>query len=160
MYMCIPKRTNFFLIISPYVQWHSLTKRWVYKKKWLIEKIRFSRTDNAREEIFITDWWLSPELHLKRPVAKYGDEFRLDVLLRKKAQQGVKVRFVHHLDAADILKTTARWSVGNYYVQDKSYKNRDDDNNNNDNNNNNNNNNVRRGRTHLMSYFFFEESKS
>ena len=48
-------------------------------------------TDHAKEEIYITDWWLSPELHLKRPVAKYGDEFRLDVLLKRKARKGVKV---------------------------------------------------------------------
>ena len=46
---------------------------------------------NAQEEIYITDWWLSPELHMKRPVAKYGDEFRLDLLLQKKASLGVKV---------------------------------------------------------------------
>ena len=53
-------------------------------------------TDNAEEEIFITDWWLSPELHLKRPVAKFGDEFRLDVLLQKKAKEGVKVSSCAH----------------------------------------------------------------
>jgi phospholipase D1/2 len=37
----------------------------------------------AREEIFITDWWLSPEIALVRP---YGDDsMRLDNLLGKRA---------------------------------------------------------------------------
>lgn len=37
----------------------------------------------AKEEIFITDWWLSPELTLVRP--SEGDSMRLDTLLGKKA---------------------------------------------------------------------------
>lgn len=36
----------------------------------------------AKEEIFITDWWLSPELLLVRPA---DDSMRLDNLLGKKA---------------------------------------------------------------------------
>ncbi|XP_050681584.1 phospholipase D2 isoform X1 [Leptidea sinapis] len=44
----------------------------------------------AREEIFIADWWLSPEIYLKRP-ALNGDYWRLDTLLKRKAAQGVKV---------------------------------------------------------------------
>ncbi|ELU04927.1 hypothetical protein CAPTEDRAFT_168015 [Capitella teleta] len=46
--------------------------------------------ESAKEEIFITDWWLSPELHLKRPVTE-GDKWRLDYLLKRKACQGVKI---------------------------------------------------------------------
>ncbi|XP_053315348.1 phospholipase D1 isoform X1 [Spea bombifrons] len=44
----------------------------------------------AKEEIFITDWWLSPEIFLKRPVVE-GNRWRLDCVLRRKAQQGVKI---------------------------------------------------------------------
>ncbi|XP_038213563.1 phospholipase D2 isoform X2 [Zerene cesonia] len=44
----------------------------------------------AREEIFIADWWLSPEIYMKRP-ALNGDYWRLDTLLKRKAAQGVKV---------------------------------------------------------------------
>lgn len=40
--------------------------------------------ERAQEEIFITDWWLSPEIYLKRGKA-YGEEYRLDNLLKKKA---------------------------------------------------------------------------
>ena len=35
----------------------------------------------AKEEVFITDWWLSPEIMMIRP---FNDEsFRLDLLLGK-----------------------------------------------------------------------------
>ena len=46
--------------------------------------------ENAKEEIFIADWWLSPEIYLKRPIYE-GEKWRLDVLLKRKADQGVKV---------------------------------------------------------------------
>ncbi|KAL4659938.1 phospholipase D2 [Arapaima gigas] len=45
--------------------------------------------DQAKEEIFITDWWLSPEVHLKRPPT--SNYWRLDQILKRKAEQGVKV---------------------------------------------------------------------
>ncbi|KAH9496560.1 Phospholipase D, partial [Bulinus truncatus] len=46
--------------------------------------------EKAKEEIYITDWWLSPEIYLKRPIVD-GDHWRLDVILKRKAQAGVKV---------------------------------------------------------------------
>ncbi|GIY46661.1 phospholipase D1 [Caerostris extrusa] len=46
--------------------------------------------EKAKEEIFIADWWLSPELYMKRPVIQ-GEIWRLDHILKRKAQQGVKV---------------------------------------------------------------------
>ncbi|KAF4073289.1 hypothetical protein AMELA_G00257260 [Ameiurus melas] len=45
--------------------------------------------EKAEEEIFITDWWLSPEVYLKRPAR--GTYWRLDQILKRKAEQGVKV---------------------------------------------------------------------
>ncbi|CAD8151474.1 unnamed protein product [Paramecium pentaurelia] len=52
----------------------------------------------AKETIYITDWWLSPEMYLKRPVdvRKYAQssEFlytRLDNVLKLAADKGVKV---------------------------------------------------------------------
>ncbi|KAF9126269.1 hypothetical protein BGW39_006741 [Mortierella sp. 14UC] len=47
----------------------------------------------AKNEIYIADWWLSPELYLRRPPEK-NEEFRLDRLLKKKAQDGVKIYVV------------------------------------------------------------------
>ncbi|XP_020822230.1 phospholipase D2 isoform X1 [Phascolarctos cinereus] len=43
----------------------------------------------AREEIFIADWWLSPEIYLKRPA--HSEDWRLDIMLKKKAEEGVRV---------------------------------------------------------------------
>jgi len=47
--------------------------------------------DEAQETIQILDWWLTPELFLRRPPTKHED-FRLDRLLLKKAEQGVKIQ--------------------------------------------------------------------
>ena len=44
----------------------------------------------ARDVIYIHDWWLSPELYLRRPGA-ISKKWRLDRLLQKKAREGVKV---------------------------------------------------------------------
>lgn len=43
----------------------------------------------AKEEIFIADWWLSPEIYLKRP-ALDGNYWRLDTLLQRKAVNNSK----------------------------------------------------------------------
>ena len=48
----------------------------------------------AEKEIYITDWWMSPEIYLKRPVnIKKGnmDKYRLDKVLGQCASRGVKV---------------------------------------------------------------------
>lgn len=49
--------------------------------------------DNAKEAIFILDWWLTPELYLRRPPAHFP-EWRLDRLLQRKAEQGVKIHIM------------------------------------------------------------------
>jgi phospholipase D1/2 len=49
--------------------------------------------ERATESIFILDWWLSPEIFLRRPPSQYP-EYRLDRLLAKKAEQGVKVHII------------------------------------------------------------------
>ncbi|XP_063823653.1 phospholipase D1 [Ostrinia nubilalis] len=46
--------------------------------------------ESAKEEIFIADWWLSPEIYMKRP-ALNGNYWRLDTILKRKAAQGIKV---------------------------------------------------------------------
>ena len=42
----------------------------------------------AKDRIFIHDWWLSPEVYLRRPGQP---KWRLDNILKKKAQEGVKI---------------------------------------------------------------------
>lgn len=49
-----------------------------------------SAIEMAKDVIFIQDWWLSPELYLRRP-ANGNQQFRVDRLLQRKALQGVKI---------------------------------------------------------------------
>ncbi|KAJ2901867.1 uncharacterized protein MKZ38_001300 [Zalerion maritima] len=44
----------------------------------------------AKDVIYIHDWWLSPELYMRRPPA-ISQKWRLDRLLQRKAKEGVKV---------------------------------------------------------------------
>ncbi|KAL8649571.1 MAG: hypothetical protein Q9226_005524 [Calogaya cf. arnoldii] len=44
----------------------------------------------AKDVIYIHDWWLTPELYMRRPAA-ISQKWRLDRLLQSKAQEGVKV---------------------------------------------------------------------
>lgn len=57
--------------------------------KWYLNASRYMEDvlkgiQAAKEEIFITDWWLSPELFLVRPTSS-DIQFRLDKVLQKKA---------------------------------------------------------------------------
>ncbi|KAJ0059938.1 hypothetical protein NL108_015863 [Boleophthalmus pectinirostris] len=63
--------------------------KWYVNGKTYMEDVA-DAMEEAKEEIFITDWWLSPEIFLKRPVVE-GNRWRLDCILRRKAQQGVKI---------------------------------------------------------------------
>lgn len=46
--------------------------------------------NQAKDVIYIHDWWLSPELYMRRPAA-ISQKWRLDRLLRQKAREGVKI---------------------------------------------------------------------
>ncbi|XP_061661657.1 phospholipase D1-like [Syngnathoides biaculeatus] len=63
--------------------------KWYVNGKTYMEDVA-DALEEAKEEIFITDWWLSPEIFLKRPIVE-GNRWRLDHVLRRKAQQGVRV---------------------------------------------------------------------
>ncbi|EIW52191.1 phospholipase D/nuclease [Trametes versicolor FP-101664 SS1] len=65
-----------------FVKWHIDGHDYMWAVSELLE--------SAREAIFILDWWLTPELYLRRPPAKYP-EWRIDRILKRKAEQGVKV---------------------------------------------------------------------
>ncbi|TID26640.1 phospholipase D/nuclease [Venturia nashicola] len=49
--------------------------------------------ERAKETIYIADWWLSPELFLRRP-PYFNQEYRLDQILKRKAEQGVKIYII------------------------------------------------------------------
>ncbi|KAI1820421.1 phospholipase D [Xylaria intraflava] len=44
----------------------------------------------AQDVIYIHDWWLTPELYMRRPACN-SQKWRLDRLLQRKAREGVKV---------------------------------------------------------------------
>lgn len=57
--------------------------------KWFVDGSDYMEAvadsiDQAKQEIFITGFFLSPEIYLKRPVIQ-GDKWRLDKLLQRKA---------------------------------------------------------------------------
>lgn len=72
-------------------------------KPWMPGKVRFFNCGaeyfenladaimSAKQSIFITDWWLSPTIYLKRRTLPPPQEYRLDNLLQSRAQAGVSV---------------------------------------------------------------------
>ncbi|KAH7160840.1 putative phospholipase D [Dactylonectria macrodidyma] len=63
--------------------------------KWFVDGASYfwavsEALERAQESIMILDWWLSPELYLRRPPSKYG-RYRLDLMLKAAAERGVKV---------------------------------------------------------------------
>ncbi|KIP01912.1 hypothetical protein PHLGIDRAFT_96565 [Phlebiopsis gigantea 11061_1 CR5-6] len=51
----------------------------------------------AKESIYIHDWWLSPELQMRRPNM---EKYRLDKLLERKAKEGVKIYVILYLEVS------------------------------------------------------------
>ena len=58
--------------------------------------------EEARESIWILDWWLSPELYLRRPPA-FNERYRLDKMLMAAAERGVKVNVIVYKEVAAVL---------------------------------------------------------
>lgn len=63
--------------------------------RWYVDGARYmwdaaDLMETAKEEIFITDWWMSPQIYLKRPDLT-GHKWRLAEVLRRKAESGVRV---------------------------------------------------------------------
>lgn len=53
---------------------------------WMVSRA----INQAKDVIYIHDWWLSPELYMRRPAA-ISQKWRLDRLLQRKAREGVKI---------------------------------------------------------------------
>ncbi len=49
--------------------------------------------EQAKETIYIADWWLSPELFLRRP-PHHNQEWRLDQVLKRRAEAGVQIYII------------------------------------------------------------------
>ncbi|KAJ5785509.1 Phospholipase D/Transphosphatidylase [Penicillium pulvis] len=75
--------------------------------KWYVDGASYfwavSRAlENARESIWILDWWLSPELYLRRPPTK-NENYRLDRMLQAAAQRGVRVNIIVYKEVTQAL---------------------------------------------------------
>lgn len=80
-------RPNRFESFAPvrknvYARWFVDARDYMWR---LSEALEF-----ARDCIYILDWWLSPELYLRRP-PEGNQQWRLDRILKRKAEQGVKI---------------------------------------------------------------------
>ncbi|KXG52463.1 Phospholipase D/Transphosphatidylase [Penicillium griseofulvum] len=67
------------------VKWYVDGKDYMWAVSAALEK--------ATETIYIADWWLSPELFLRRPPVQH-QEWRLDQVLKRRAEAGVKIYII------------------------------------------------------------------
>ena len=56
----------------------------------------------AKHSIWILDWWLSPEVYLRRPPSQ-NEQWRLDRTLQRAAQRGVKVHIIVYKEVTQAL---------------------------------------------------------
>lgn len=63
----------------------------------------------AKDVIYIHDWWLSPELYLRRP-ANGNQNYRIDRLLKRKAEEGVKIFIIIYRNVANTVVTDSLWT--------------------------------------------------
>ncbi|KAJ2472261.1 hypothetical protein GGI02_001697 [Coemansia sp. RSA 2322] len=68
--------------------------------------------ENATDCIYIEDWWLSPEIHLRRPY-HLNEQYRLDRLLKRKAEEGIKIYVVIYKEV------TVSLSINSSYTKRK-----------------------------------------
>ncbi|KAG0667464.1 Phospholipase D1 [Maudiozyma exigua] len=63
----------------------------------------------AQDVIYIHDWWLSPELYLRRPVNAH-QEYRIDRMLRACAERGVKIFIIVYRNVGATVGTDSLWT--------------------------------------------------
>ncbi|WPH01413.1 phospholipase d1 [Acrodontium crateriforme] len=91
---------------------HNVWARWLVDGRdhmWQVSRA----IDNAKDFIYIHDWWLSPELYMRRPAA-ISQKWRLDRLLQRKAQEGVKIFVIVYRNvesAIPIDSEYTKWSL-------------------------------------------------
>lgn len=77
------------------------------KIKWYIDGQDYFyavsvQLERAKETIYICDWWLSPELFLRRPPF-FNQEWRLDQCLKRAAERGVQIYVIVYREVAAAL---------------------------------------------------------
>ncbi|CAG8659641.1 16553_t:CDS:2, partial [Racocetra fulgida] len=66
--------------------------------------------NEANKEILIMGWWLSPELYLLRPCDKDDEDLRLHSILKKKAEDGIKIFIILHQEQPEYFKIESQHS--------------------------------------------------
>ncbi|TID12980.1 hypothetical protein CANINC_005079 [Pichia inconspicua] len=84
-----------------YAQWFVDARDYWYAASSAIEM--------AKDVIYIHDWWLSPELYLRRP-ANGNQDWRIDRLLEKKAKQGVKIFVIIYRNVGNTVVTDSMYT--------------------------------------------------
>ncbi|KAF9259463.1 phospholipase D/nuclease [Marasmius fiardii PR-910] len=82
-----------------FVKWHIDGHDYMWAVSEMLE--------NAKECIFILDWWLTPQLYLRRPPAKHP-EWRLDKILKRKVDQGVKVHVIVYKEVTQTMTMSSK----------------------------------------------------
>ncbi|KAI3939506.1 hypothetical protein MKW92_032301, partial [Papaver armeniacum] len=68
-----------------------------------------SAIEGAKSEVFITGWWLCPELYLRRPFSTQ-ESSRLDAIIEAKAKEGVQIYVLMYKEVALALKINSVYS--------------------------------------------------
>lgn len=68
-----------------------------------------SAIEMAKDVIYIHDWWLSPELYLRRP-PNGNQDWRIDRLLKRKAKQGVKIYIIIYRNVGNTVVTDSLYT--------------------------------------------------
>ncbi|PQE08275.1 hypothetical protein CJF31_00009535 [Rutstroemia sp. NJR-2017a BVV2] len=77
------------------------------KVKWHVDGCEYMwavsvALEEARESIWILDWWLSPELYLRRPPSA-NEDYRVDRMLLAAAERGVQVNIIVYKEVTKVL---------------------------------------------------------
>ncbi|KAI6277295.1 hypothetical protein MCOR23_011370, partial [Pyricularia oryzae] len=88
-------------------RYHSFSPQTSGTPKWYVDGASYfwavsHALEEARESIYILDWWLSPELYLRRPPAR-NEQYRLDRMLQAAAERGVQIRVVVYKEVPQAL---------------------------------------------------------
>ncbi|KAL7275374.1 hypothetical protein RUND412_001679 [Rhizina undulata] len=80
--------------------------------KWYIDTRDYFWTvstalETAQETIYIADWWLSPELFLRRPANEHL-EYRLDRILKRRAEAGVKIYVIIYKEITQAITSNSQ----------------------------------------------------
>ncbi|KAM3564519.1 hypothetical protein MY1884_000719 [Beauveria asiatica] len=88
-------------------RYHSFAPENTGDAKWFVDGCSYfyavsQALERAQKCIYILDWWLSPELYLRRPPAK-NERYRLDALLKDAAERGVTIHVIIYKEVPAVL---------------------------------------------------------